>query len=310
MQDVLLPYMLSDKHYDDTWFIVLEEDWRLREADQVPGPLTYRSGSASVEEGLARRSDRLAEYASAASSSSDKGQLNLSALGDPKAPADIEFLARTSKAVTQWRPNRFVEDLVKLGIMALRREGAECLWYSWEPGKRKQHPGHGLTLFGCSVKGADALLWCCWKVKTPTHFDLMLLEWLVQKEVAAVYHFPSIGHFATHVSGCEGPASWVRESSWESIKHIMQDTRIAAGEKAYFGRFCPKGVEWSEPFASPEEEPVWRTPWFPHMGPRIRSLWEFATTERSKRQLRLFEKHIKLRHWAGNGEEAKLPDSC
>lgn len=61
-RDHILPYILSNKHHQDTWFIVLEEDWRLYpdHCEAVPKKTTGHT----VRQGLdvrAWKEGRLAE---------------------------------------------------------------------------------------------------------------------------------------------------------------------------------------------------------------------------------------------------------
>lgn len=55
-RDHILPYILSDKHHPDTWFIVAEEDWRLFPSHCVPVPAKQTGDTVKV--GLEKRESR------------------------------------------------------------------------------------------------------------------------------------------------------------------------------------------------------------------------------------------------------------
>lgn len=299
--------MSSEKHYEDTWFIVVEEDWRLSSEHILDSALTERSRGKSAAEGTAARSARMSGYADEAASSlspsHSSGPLGLH-LGPQTSGGDVEFLSRTFKTQESYCENRYVSDLVKIAAVASRSGVGDLVWYSWEPGSRKTHPGHGSTLVGWSVKAARDMAKVI-REKQPDHMDLVLVQHLMSEDctLSACYTSQSIGNFATHVSGCEGPADWGRPSSWR--KNILQDTRIQKeGEKLWLGRFKQKNVEWVEPPLPGMEAIIdWRSWWDDAAKERHKEEWGKAKSSRSRRQMRLFDRHLKFREWVEPGQE-------
>jgi hypothetical protein len=298
--------MCSDKHYEDTWFIVVEEDWRLSVEHVADASLTMRSDGQSLAAGTEARAARGKEFADVAASSLSPsrgaGPLGLH-LCETTAGGDVEFLGRTFKTTGSDCQNRYVSDLVKIAAVASRKGVGDLVWYSWEPGQRKSHPGHGSTLVGWSVKAAQVMSKVLKQVQ-PDHMDLILVGQLVAEDttLSACYTSSSMGNYATHVSGCEGPANWVRESTWR--KNILQDTRAPKGEKLWLGRFQKKGVSWVEP-PLPDMDTVrsWRSWWDDAAKQLHREAWSKVTSDRGRRQMRLFDRHLKFREWVQPGPE-------
>jgi hypothetical protein len=177
---------------------------------------------------------------------------------------------------------------VNIGIEAARRKIGDLVWYSWEPGRRKSHPGHGLTMIGLSTKGARELakadvMW----TSCPDHFDLVLVAALMSNtmpKLSGCYVYPSIGHFAVHESGCESK-NWIRENNWQKA-HVHQDTRPTAGKDMYFGLFVKENVKWSEPKLDLDHIDVWRSYWSAACSERYRAAWyDESNNERRKRQM-------------------------
>jgi hypothetical protein len=304
--------MCSEKHYEDTWFIVAEEDWRLTEEHDTDSLLSYRPAE-SIEEGIKNRSARLAAASSSSAASlspGGKGRPIGVNLGNAASAGDIEFLGRTFKTNLAEGTNTYVTDLVKLSIQASRWGLGDLVWYSWEPGKRKAHPGHGTTLVGWSKKAAREIYETIKHMDTLDHFDLVLVRRLQQSQnrLSGCYTSPSIGHYNEHISGCEGPEGWVRETSWKG--KILRNTRPAPGEEMWFGEFLEKGVKWSAALRNLDEIPEWTTLWDQSFSEKVYELRDDATSGRGKRQMRQFDKHMRLRYWAREGEKAgELPES-
>ncbi len=308
MQDHLLPHMCSDKHYADAWFFVAEEDWRLSKEDDVDySQVTTRGEGLSVEEGILQREARLDELAArAASLSPSCGAAPTSALGDPTSPGDIEFLLRTARPKAQKAEiPQTVKDLVNLATLASRKGIGDLVWYCWEHGSRKQHPGHGSTLIGMSATAARKIAHAMESWTPPGHCDVQLLHALVSgsiPDLRACYIFPSIGHFATHESGCES-TNWTRESNWSS-PHVLGATRAPAGAKMYFGRFCDKNLSWIEPPISWDSCSRWKTLWSDDVDERFAQVHaQQGKNTRMSRQLRLFDVHKRFRTFVEAGDE-------
>lgn len=301
--------MCSEKHYEDTWFFVAEEDFRLSEAHDIEhSKLTKRCGEHNVMTGNAFRHSRLDGLVSACSSLSPSEMLQreMSRLGTDDTPADIEFLLRTGKTFKKRveHLDSAVVDLVKLGIIASRRGVGDFVWYSWCSGRRAQHPGHGSTLVGLSVNAARRLR-SLMTTMPVEHFDLELLRALCSPDNAglkASYVWPSIGHFATHLSGCEG-TNFLRKNEWKN-KNIQQGTR---GPDMYLGKFCEKNLIWvdNKRINYSEADRPWGVLWDNGQ----KQMWnaheeDSKKSERAKRQWRVFRQQLQYRNWVETEAEA------
>lgn len=299
--------MCSEKHHRDTWFIVAEEDFRLYEDHDVDfTSVSIRSPGATLNIGSLNRAARLEGLGAVTESLSPlaASQRSTSMLGCSWAPADIEFLLRTTKTLTRRaEPSEDVKDLIRLANEAHRRGRGDLLWYSWEPGKRKQHPGHGSTLVGLSWTGAHKLRQAARSFDVD-HFDLSMLAHLnsgAEPKLDSAYVFPSIGHFATHVSGCESK-DWTRENAWKTAKHNQSGTR--AGKDMWFGSFQKANITWLEPKIDLDRIGDWLTCWNWETTEVFRSMHQDMREERSKRQMRLVDTHNRFRTWVN--EEAEV----
>jgi hypothetical protein len=298
--------MCSDKHYADTWFIVAEEDWRLSE-EHLAGHMLSKRTAATLDEGIEKRTQRMMN----ASASSSTASLSPSGrdlpigvqLGNAASAGDIEFLGRTFKSTDTRVTSKHVEDLVKLSILASRAGLGDLVWYSWESGSRKQHPGHGTTLVGWSQKAARIVSELI-KEEAMDHFDLVLVRLLMEPStpLSASYVFPPIGHFAEHISGCEGSDGWVRTATWK--KDILQSTEAPPGVKVWLGEFLKKGVKWTKELPSLSTVSNWTSAWDEAAASHIDEERREAGSQRSKRAMRVFDNHLKHREWALPGEPA------
>lgn len=311
-QDHLLPYMCSEKHYKDTWFIVCEEDFRLKMEHDVsidhlvPEPFA----GTDLETGLQRRREKLEHSRMAAAEWTEQERrtarrLSTAPLAGPHRH-DADFPLPSSKAQDpQSLSPGVLEDLVYLGLLAEEHGHGDLVWYSWVHGVRKSHPGHGSTMLGLTAEAAKLILRKTW-TWAPGHYDLLLLEALkhdvdFRRSIGCGYVYPPIGHFATHQSGCElvHGQPWIREASgW---KNCSQSTRH---EWQQLCRFTAKGmeavcqVEWVER--------AWTSFWTRAAWKEYHVLLEQSQNEREKRQFRLLQKHLDLRYWATSLSEVPL----
>jgi hypothetical protein len=235
---------------------------------------------------------------------------------DPRPGANVDFLLSTARPKnTTATFTRELCDMVRMSIFAARNEAGDLLWYTWCPGKqRKSVPDHGLMCVGLSVFGArvlhaDMTSW------TPRHFDLALVDWLRNKEnekegLEAGFVSKSVGHFATHVSGCE-PGLGVRDAEWDK-PYIQEGTR---GGPRYICRFNKKGegLQYlADGKAIPFDDPhlVWKTERPPDdvdLRAYYRSLLPPNASTRVQREVRSCLHSFKYRHLVEDEEEV-LPE--
>jgi hypothetical protein len=119
-------------------------------------------------------------------------------------------------------------DLVSLVTAASRIGRGGLVWLCYDGGsgprtrksKPKEGPEHASTLIAISAWAARIMKERFTRLFAFQHFDLSLLQCLDQREFArndlqASYVWPSIGHYATHNSGCEEGLG-IRRSTWDA----------------------------------------------------------------------------------------------
>ena len=129
-------------------------------------------------------------------------------------------------------PTKHLRDLVKMSIMAHRRNRGDIIWACWQPGGAGVAIGDvrrinsGTMLIMVTPNGADKigeqLALGPGEGMRPWHFDLALKKWLchprVNEEARACYVFPPVGNYTTHISGCDiknfGEGSKGRPDCW------------------------------------------------------------------------------------------------
>ncbi len=308
-QDHLLPYMASGKHYKDTWFIVCEEDFRLERGHDID---IHDEGGQTLsrEEILGNR--ELGMGFAAAPEGKTGGPDYLAHTDDPRAGATVEFLLRTARAKGKDTTcSQELRDMVKMGIFASRHGANDLLWYTWCPGKgRKAVPGHGSTCVGLSMFGARVILRAMseW---TPMHFDVALVNWMIEKQhdlegVEVGFVSPSVGHFATHLSGCEKSVG-IRHAVWDK-PYIQEGTRRG---KRYICDFNKKGegLAYKSNDAIPLDDPqlIWKTlkppATMPNLAEFYYGLLPPGASERLRREVRQCLGAFKFRNLVEDEEE-------
>jgi hypothetical protein len=200
---------------DDTLFIVAEEDFRLQES---------HGGSAGPDDLLdweARPSTTAASSSGARGSGwwGPAGELDASAgtpfpeqvLGEESSEINYRLQARAVKGrqpdiAAQCDPS--LRDLVKYASAAHRAKVGDLIWCTWcGTHQRPGTPSHGTTLVMISKSGAHILNSKVKTITDPTHWDVWLSKFLLNKEesrtLRSSFIWPSIGSFCQHVSGCE-----------------------------------------------------------------------------------------------------------
>lgn len=301
--------MASSKHYKDTWFIVCEEDFRLERGHDIDIHADD-DVTMSREEILSTRESSIG-FATAPQGQR-AGPDYLAYSDDPRAGAAVQFLLRTARA--KGKDTAFsqeLRDMVKMGIFASRNGANDLLWYTWCPGKgRKAVPGHGSTCMGLSTFGARTILRAMseWR---PMHFDVGLVDWLIDKKnelegMEAGFVTPSVGHFATHLSGCEKSLG-IRHAEWDK-PYIQEGTR--RGHR-YLAAFNKKGdgVQYLSDDAIRFDDPelVWKTlkppSDIPDLAEHYYSLLPREPTERVRREIRQCLAAFRFRNLVEDEEE-------
>ena len=234
MQDHILPYVLLDQHEDDTLFIIAEEDFRFREADDVE--------PQDVAEEVPTSSSAAAASSSAPPRVATRPNFTLHA-DEPRLPAREAFELRAGRpksSIVGFRQDLL--DLVRLGTHAAREDVGDFIWLSWCGAKkrRRSRPAHGSTLLMLTKDFADTLA-PAMETWRPAHFDILLRDWLEEEAQAALtacYVYPAVGSYAVHESGCQ-PGLGVRTAEWGE-PWVQEGTR---GAKRWLGRFTRPGAD-------------------------------------------------------------------
>ena len=228
--------MADPRHFPDTMFIVLEEDWRLFQRDtQVTSEtiglaaLPKPSGSGSADtyseaevykfrtQGLPGPGVPFAPVAQAAPSPDSTGV--------PFAPGPDEDL------LTHERPRKlqkgepavispYLAELLQVCTAAHRKQMGGMIWLSWDGACKKGSkikPSHALTAIAIRATVATDMLLCSSEFEKG-HFDVQLRNMLMDKEKnwaqkwEASFVYPCIGHYVDHESGCE--KNLYRKGTW------------------------------------------------------------------------------------------------
>ena len=219
-----MPYILDDRHAEDTLFIVAEADHRFYKRDcidpnewlRIAGTEHFGRADVVEEYGVkleeeadqapgATASNLAAEHAAGASSTWDRH------LAEPSAGRKRAYGAwtagdrpRQQKQEVDMSVTPELKGLVAMANQAAREGCGDLIWYSWNPSTqagRKRQPGFGSQLLGVSRKGArllqrimanhEVMHWdnFIWKLGCNQMFDV------------SCYVFPPVGNFVEHMSG-------------------------------------------------------------------------------------------------------------
>ena len=129
----------------------------------------------------------------------------------PNKPGDADF-RETSP---------YVQDLVRMSVLAHRAERGNIIWTCWRPGGAGARIGDvrrvnsGAMLLMMTPRGAAEIALALVhpgdqarkNMMRPHHFDIALKNWLsrphTSRAVQACYVFPPVGNYSTHPSGCD-----------------------------------------------------------------------------------------------------------
>ena len=144
-------------------------------------------------------------------------------------------------------PTQELLDIVQMCTLAHRAGRGDLVWLSWEGSKqRKSHPCHGSTLLAIShLRAASMLAEFPFEFK---HWDLALLSALLDGDRAAEwrasYTLPAVGHFQSHLSGCQEGLG-VRESTSDR-PWVQEGTRCfkPAHRERWLMGFTKKNLDW------------------------------------------------------------------
>ena len=124
------------------------------------------------------------------------------------------FFTKQSAPGTTGHVLQALEDLIKISISADRHNVGDFIWYSWEGSNKtgcSSRPMHAATMIGVSAEGARRLLSLMASGKLPKgHADMVLREYMEHhgKDFKACYLYRAVGHYQSHVSGCEQNLGW------------------------------------------------------------------------------------------------------
>lgn len=245
LQDVILPYMSDKRHIPDTCFIVMEEDWRLFEADarvdtaevgqrtfsaifgqQTQGLRTHLSESegVSLDELYNKRLDEAsaADVPSASASSSTAFSRVPSAGVTGNMSEARLYLGRPAKPKGAVEISPHLRDIARMLTFAHRRALGGLVWLSWEGAQQSGNrikPRHALTCIAMTHIASEALLMNFDENFPDGHFDVKLINALnanddLRDRVKPSYIYPAIGNYQAHQSGCE--KNLFRQSAWKN----------------------------------------------------------------------------------------------
>ena len=267
-KDHLLPFCLDERHAPDTLFIVLEEDWRLREADCQFAPTRRKPGlRRMVPQAPGPGGDSSSEEDTGGASSSSARRAP-PGTGEPAAPdahgAEVEEGGRwldASRGFWEWSTlptqeeatvvSRTLEDIVRMVTAAHRLLHGDLVWLGWQPwgagdkptAGRKQRIRSG-TLALTVTRTAAKILMANMPRIAPGHFDLGLLKFLEEDDcpLRSCYLWPPLGSYVEHVSGCDPKFAAGCPGCWgESF--ACEGTRCADDRhhrEKYLAAFHPK----------------------------------------------------------------------
>ena len=236
-QDVGFPYMLDERHPDDTLFLYFEADMRWYQGDCLT--LMQWLPMCVMSEDDPEKQEDAAPRPGAASSSS-AGASRPAASKEPKGKGkgkgnkprvpgrcqDLEQNLRPEGPVRECSEELF--EIVQCCNQASRHGHGEVVWLGYNcagEGASRPYPmnvvGFGSQLICFTKKSARAFLKAMEK-DTPMHIDLYF-KWYLEKAVAeplacdevfqqSCHVVPPLGNFLSHVSGCstgqERPGFW------------------------------------------------------------------------------------------------------
>ena len=355
-----MPYCADPRHPGDTLFLICEEDFRLTQKDADAMPCTQLAEARRI----VQEAEGVEQVDMTEGSSSSADDIRVSSMeifnlresmGKAEPDAEYEF-GLGSKTTKEWQQSfgqfftrqsasapaahvpQALEDLVKIAICAHRNDVGDFIWYSWEGSNKrgcKSRPMHAATMIGVSSNGARKLLSLMASGKLPKgHADLVLREYMEHnsREFKACYLYPSVGHYQSHVSGCEQGLGW-RQNDWKK-SWIMEGTRKSPGllqdwplvnEHRYLVHFRDGGVpSWIAQVVLPEPADA-TLRWLsyddteamdsdeegPLTSPReveeaFRDKGEGKGSRRQKRQRRRNDMLRKFRNWVSAWQEVAL----
>ena len=354
-----MPYCADPRHPGDTFFFICEEDFRLTQRDSAAMPCTQLAEAKRIV--LQTESVENVEATESSPSENDifvdpAEIFNLRERAGKAEEDAVYTFADGTEISKEWQKSfgqfftkqsapggighipQALEDLVKIAISADRHEVGDFVWYSWEGSSKKgcrSRPMHAATMIGVSAEGARKLLSLMASGKLQKgHADLTLREYMEHhgKEFQACYVWPSVGHYQSHVSGCEQGLGW-RQNDWKK-SWIMEGTRKNPGlltewpvvnEHRYLVHFRNKGnpeyivqVELPEPaglelrwLSYDDTEALDDTEEGPLTSPRegeepAGGKGEGKVSRRQKRQRRQQNMLPKFRNWTATWQEVFL----
>ena len=226
-----MPYMLDERHPEDTLFLVVEEDFRFFDEEGEPIapepqlgksqqwmakdiPPELREPFASSQES-ARLSTLQAhwqtrvKYAGATPKSGAKQHTSTE-------PSFNTRLTKASRTECEQKVSPHMEHLVRLVTAAHRLQVGDLVWFCWDEDVEKEKgspdPQHAITGIAVSIPGARWIKEEITKTKV-WHWDVELKKLLEQGKAKASFIFPSVGHYTKHSSGILKQGA-TRETFW------------------------------------------------------------------------------------------------
>ena len=233
----MLPYILDERHETDTLFLIVEEDWRLFQTDQVPqeqrlsefcgDSLSQSPGgnsqAASREESFSQ--SLAADFHDRTHGTGDEGK---STPSDPSDEGRHFARSLTKPKGAPREPAEPIKDIVRLCTYAHRKGHGDLVWLTWdgdigEGYESKPRPSHGSTLTAVTQRFAR---WFKdhWSECHRGHLDCSLKHLLEQyggEVTRSSFIVKSLGHYATHDSGIleeERRAAWTQWWVQEGVR--------------------------------------------------------------------------------------------
>ena len=220
LQDHILPYILDDRHVEDTLFIVCEEDFRFFE-EKRPGEEPRPKLQASqaflqpASHPVLANKFRMEQEKAKLTTLQAHWQAREGVPGDHNKSAssrrseELSFTTRMTKAtmeeLNEESPSPLLENLVRLCTAAHRKQLGDIVWFCYNEDDKKSS-----IMFPAPVWGANGIAvsrngarWI--KKEMPLmkvwHWDVELKQRLEKGHARASYIFPSCGHWTKHASG-------------------------------------------------------------------------------------------------------------
>ena len=218
LQDHIVPYMLDERHVEDTLFIVVEEDFRFFNEEQgepIAPKLELKASQSFLQSALEPEMlDSFPGEADKLLTLQSHWQTRVGVPGDHKKSTssssrdELSFTTRatkpTRKELEGESPSPLLENLVRLCTAAHRKHIGDIVWFCYNEDDHKKctmfpEPQFGSNGIAVSRPGARWI-----QKEFPNmpvwHWDVELKKRLELGHARASYMCPPVGHWTKHAS--------------------------------------------------------------------------------------------------------------